>query len=193
MRHIGIAKASSLLLALMVTGGAPPAMAAVFTDTTFNVADYSASIYQTGGAAINFSQTPTGGNPGSALEVATRVSATGIEEFHSEEYFVNRQFNYDPQSQGIVNSIDFSLDRYFQVTEGFPISSIFATILIVQGSKFYAHSVSLPVATGIFQTATANGLQARDFYLITDLASLTTDLSKHPDFAGGPLQFGLAT
>jgi len=49
---MGIAKASSLLLALMVTGGAPPVLAAVFTDTTFNVADYSASIYQTGGAAI---------------------------------------------------------------------------------------------------------------------------------------------
>jgi len=190
---MGITKGLSLLLASIATGGASPAWAALFTDTTFDVADYSAYVYQTGGAAINFSQTLTGGNPGSALEVTTEVPATGVEGFHSEEYFVNRQFNYDPETQGILSSIDFSLDRYFQATEGFPIVSIFSTILIVQDGNFYAHSVSLPVATGIFQTGTASGLQANDLYLITDFATLTTDVSKHPNFAGGPIQFGFVT
>ena len=193
MRQMGIAKELSLLLACIATGGASPAWGALFTDTTFDVADYSAYVYQTGGAVINFSQTLTGGNPGSALQVTTEVPATGVERFNSEEYFVNRQLSYSPETQGILSSIDFSLDRYFQVTDGFPIVSIFATILIVQDGNFYAHSVSLPVATGIFQTGAASGLQASDLYLITDFATLTTDVSKHPNFAGGPIQFGFAT
>jgi PEP-CTERM motif len=71
------------------------------------------------------------------------------------------------------------------------VGSFFGTFLIAQGGNLYTHSVPLSTITGVFQNARANNLAAGDFSLVTDLTSGTKDTTKHPDFAGSELQFGV--
>jgi PEP-CTERM motif len=190
MKRTQLTREMAILLAIFGSTLATSAQATLFTDSTFNLSDYSADTHQTGGATINVSQTLLGGNPGAALEITTSAPAAGGSGFFSAEYVLNKSFLYDPGTQGPVKSVDFSLDVFLSAT-GITITAISAPSLIFQNGNYYLHLVPLPPTQGIFQTGSQSGLGATDFSLVTNLTTFATDPTQHPNFSNGILQFGI--
>jgi hypothetical protein len=172
-------------------GGVQCAVAGVvFADGTFNLADYDVSVYQTGGAAIAVQQTMTGGNPDAALQVLTRAPTDGA-PLRSREYLINPTFLYDPRTSGAISGISFSTDNYGMLSDGSR-ANWEAQLLILQDSELYIYQASLPAVFGSWVTGGGSNLQAADFNLLTDLTGRGVDTSRHPDFAGGSLLFGIS-
>jgi PEP-CTERM motif-containing protein len=164
----------------------------VFTDGTFNLADYSISTFQTGGATINITQTLTGGDPGSALQILTTLPSPVAESFSSVSYIVNNDFLYDPSSQGAVNGIGVSVDVYRLFTGQNP-SQVGFSPLIFQGGNYYVfHSIITPYTPGVYEP-TSGTLSSSQFDLVTNLSSGALNTSIHPDFDGGPLELGFTS
>ncbi len=178
---------SSILIAALILS--VPLMYAdtVFTDDSFNLAEYSISTYQTSGVVVNISQTLTGGDPESALEDLIAVPIPV--EFASISYILNKTFLYNPSSQGTVDQLGVSVDVYRLFTGQNP-SLVGFSPLILQGGNYYVfHSIVTPYTPGVYQP-TSGTVSADQFDLVTDLSSGAVDTSMHPDFGGGPLEFG---
>jgi hypothetical protein len=174
-------------LALWVCGFAPAAQAASFGDTEFDLAHYTISTFPAAGDVTTFSQTLDGGNPGAALQdITTRTPATNGSR--ASNYIVNNRFEYDPGTAGAVESIDLSIQTFWQGSA--PLTNNGAIFVIAQDGDFFIHSVTLPAQQGTWLTAQAGGLAASDFALVTDLRSRATDATSNPDFAGSAMQFG---
>jgi hypothetical protein len=164
----------------------------VFTDYTFNLANYSISTFQTGGATINISQTLTGGDPGSALEVFTTLPAPVGESYSGTSYFLNKTFIYNPSTQGSIQSIGVSVDQLLTFTGLSPVAGAF-TPVIVQGGNFYVFHIGVALTQGVYQTVADTGLLASDFDLVTNMINETVDPSMHPDFASGLMELGFSS
>jgi hypothetical protein len=162
-----------------------------FSDTEFDLANYTISTFQTGGAVIDIAQNALAGNPGATLIVATATPATGGTTFYSREYFLGRSFTYDPASEGAIGSVSWSLDVSFQaLSAGFNLVSLGAGIVVSQAGNLYVSGAALPLRQGVFQTAQAGGLAASAFDLVTNLTTGATNAALHPNFAAGAMQFG---
>ncbi|SCY05123.1 PEP-CTERM protein-sorting domain-containing protein [Nitrosospira sp. Nl5] len=186
-------KLSAILFSSLVgfTFSSMAAASVTFSDSTFNLSDYSISTYQTGGADITVSQTLAGGNPGAALQVDTHIPASSNQIFYTTEYLINTTFQYDPSLQGPIDSIEFTYDAYAALSR--PASDAIAVVLTQGGNIYsYVEVISGPTLGGTFETVHAAGLKAADFSLITDLKNITAvDPTQHPDFASGVLGFGV--
>lgn len=179
-----------VLAMLTVVAGSlamPATASVVFTDNTFNLADYTIDTFQSGGATVDITQTLTSGNPGSALQIITNVPAHSS-TFFATQYFLNSSFLYNPGTQGAIQSIDFISDTYVGTSASL-IARGDAPILF-QGGNYYINSISLATVNGTWLTGSVNGLQATDFSLVTDLLTLATNASINPDFTSGMIQFG---
>jgi hypothetical protein len=179
-----------ILLSLAVVETPTLASAKTFSDTTFNLADYTRSTFQTGGGTVNVSQTTTGGNPGSAVVVTTDAPAT-FASFAAAVYFVRNSFSWNPASDGNLVSVNWNEDVYLTNTPG-ATTAVGGDIFIFQSGNYYLNIQLLPTNTGVFQTATATNLTASDFSLITDLPTANTNSGVHPNFTA-PLVFGLVS
>jgi hypothetical protein len=167
---------------------ATAAQALTFSDTEFDLGDYAISAFAWPGDVTTFSQSLTGGNPGAAFQdITTRAPATNGSR--ATNYLVNTQFAYHPQAAGAIEFVDLSIQTFWQSGDG-PLSNNGASFVILQGGEFFMHGVSLPSQANAWLTAQASGLVANDFSLVTDPRSRATDPTRHPDFAGGPMQFG---
>jgi hypothetical protein len=168
------------------------ATAVSFTDTTFNLANYSESIGTTSGATVSFAQCPSCGHPGQALQIlvtfATTADAAGVG-------FVNNSFAYNPSVVPIA-SINASVDKNVSSNIPFNPSTTIPTAfwpLIEQDGLFYLAPVSGPTyhggTTGYLHHS-QSGLVATDFTQF----NFTTGTfgTAHPDFAGDLMLFGLA-
>ena len=168
------------------------ATAVTFTDTTFNLANYSESIGTTSGATVSFAQCPSCGHPGQALQIlvtfATTADAAGVG-------FVNNTFSYNPSVVPIA-SINASVDKNVSSNIPFNPSTTIPTAfwpLIEQDGLFYIAPVSGPTyhggTTGYLHHS-QSGLVATDFTQF----NFTTGTfgTAHPDFAGDLMLFGLA-
>ncbi len=116
-----------------------------FSDSTFNLSDYSISKFQTGVADVAVvSQTLTGGNPGAAIQSVINTPATGGSTFYATQYFTNSTFHYDPSNQGAIGSIDASADLYVSIAVGdVPLNFSlyeFGVFSIMQAGNIYVHS-----------------------------------------------------
>jgi hypothetical protein len=156
-----------------------------FTDTTFDLSNYSIMTFQSGGGVISVSQTLTGGDPGAAMQINTTVPAG---QFLALEYFLNPSFSYSPNVQGVISTIAFSQDVNFQSGIGVAVEAAFS--LISQGGNLYVDRIDVPAAAGVFVTASASGLQASDYDLVTNLDTFTQNPTAHPNFAGASMEFG---
>lgn len=86
-----------------------------FTDTTFNVPDYTISYFKTDpGIQIMVQQSQNGGNPGQALEILYTFPPISGNDFVS---LIRSSFSYDPSAQGAIQSISFSIDKYVTATD----------------------------------------------------------------------------
>jgi len=161
-------------------------MAVSFIDGTFNLSDYSILTYQSGGATIQNEQILTGGDPGAAAETILTIPAT--DSFYSDIYWINNTFIYEPTTQGAIQSIDLSADRYVKWNVNFPTEG--CGFVIKQGGKLFVDQVTVSADDGAYEKVSQTGATASDFDLITNAATGTTDSTQHPDFATGELQFG---
>jgi hypothetical protein len=164
----------------------------IFTDNTFNLGDYSISTFQTGGASIVISQTLTGGNPGSALEIFTTLPSPVAESFAGTSYVMNNNFVYDPSTQGTISSFGVSVDQSIAFT-GAALSTGAFTPVILQGGDYFVFHIALSFTPGVYETVSDTMLTANDFDLVTTMSDETVDATVHPDFSGGPLELGFSS
>ena len=137
-------------------------------------------------------QCPTCGNPGSALQIqmmlpaALDVGAVG---------FINNNFAYTPSSQGIIATIDASVDKDIITNVPVDSSTTFTNTfrpLIEQDGLIYLAAIPGPTFNGGttgYNTISRTGLGAADFTQY-DFATNTFGTG-HPNFAGDQLLFGL--
>lgn len=171
-----------------------PATAVTFNDTTFNLANYSETpIGVTSGATVSFTQCPSCGNPGNALQILGTF-ATTTDGF--DVGFVNNTFAYNPATQGAIATIDASVDK--NIITNVPIDPTIMIEdtfrpLIEQDGLFYLAAINGPIfhggSTG-FLNLSQTGLVATDFTQFNFTNG--TFGTGHPNFAGDPMLFGLA-
>lgn len=179
-----------MTLAVGVVQTTTPALATVFSDSAFDLDSYSISKFMQSGT-VDVSQTLNGGNPGAALFVDTKVPAPGFDNSFGRVFLFNKSFTYNPQTDGAIDTVSWSIDKYVQIISP-PNSGLFnATgMVILQGGKIYDTTVVLPSTQGVFLTAGGQALRSSSFNLVTDPTTGATDASSHPDFASGLMQFG---
>jgi len=170
---------------------AAPAFAdVVFTDNTFNLANYSASptatspagriIYSSSANTLQFTSTFT--NSATPINVAQGLA--------------NNLFSYNPLLQGAITSIDTSVLKNISVDYNLTGGGNTFRPTVEQDGIFYLAAIAgatfngpnAPAGTG-FLTFSQTGLKATDF-LSYDFATGTFG-SANPNFDGDPLLFGL--
>lgn len=176
--------------AAVLAGGALKADT-VFSDGTFNLANYSISTFQTGGATINVSQTLTDGDPGAALDISTSVPAGVGESLNSRSYVVNTTFLYDPSTSGAVTAIGVSADVYRLFTGDIPSLVGFSPVIYQNGNYYAYYTISTSYAPGVYQNPSAT-LLPDQFDLITDPSSGAVDTSTHPNLDGDSFDLGFS-
>jgi hypothetical protein len=180
-------------LVLTLTARATPI---VFTDNTFNLANYSqTSVFKdVPQDKVSWSQCPHCGHPAQALRIGMRLPKGSS---FAAVGFINNTFSYNPQTQGTIFSIDASVDKNIitNAPPAPPNQSYTNTFrpLIEQDGMFYLAAISGPPfthggPTG-FNAISQTGLVATDFTLFDFTAG--TFGSAHPDFAGDTMLFGL--
>ncbi|WP_255369678.1 PEP-CTERM sorting domain-containing protein [Nitrosovibrio sp. Nv17] len=172
-----------------------------FTDSTFNLSDYSISKYQNSNIIdVTVSQTSSG-NPGPALQIEIHFPRTFESVINASQYLINTTFRYDPSVQGEIDSISVSSDLQGVVIQNgasVPFNPVGGRnggglMLIKQGEQLYTNLLGAgsPVVGGNnFGFTHADGLKASDFGLITNLVTIQIDNTRHPSFTSGVLEFG---
>jgi hypothetical protein len=189
-------RASSVAVAAFVLTLATPSQATSFLDTTFNLANYSSTVYSgTTTPTSNVVQTGSG-NPGTAYEVNFQYgpAVNGIDVLATA---LNNTFTYNPTVSGAISTLDVSLDRYaFPVRDGVStgIGSYTLRVLVLQGGNLYESSQALfgSDAGGIWHTLSTTGLTASNFGLFNASNLNSIDFTNNPNFASGPITFGFA-
>jgi len=178
----------------LASGSISASATTVFTDGAFN--DISVSTLTSGPTTVTV-QTPCptcGTAGGQGLGITVDDSASGVTTTSSVGAIENA-FSYNPATQGVITSIDASVEKDVAFTG--PASSYTNTFhpLILQSGNYYMASIPMasvnaPGDSG-YIASSQTGLTANDFALYSFLTG--TLGSSHPDFAGAPLQLGLAT
>jgi len=174
----------------------PASADVLFTDGTFNLANYQASPTFTTDSSITLTaaQCPSCGNPGSALQFTVTFATTEPDLAALGE--ANTTFAYDPLTQGAITGINASVDKNFIINTATTGSPNTFRPLILQDGTYYLGGIPGPTLvagpgggqTGynlISQTAlTAADFTSFDF-------STGTFGSANPNFAGDPMLLGL--
>lgn len=182
------AVAGTLGLVCVLAIQKPCAADVVFSDSTFNLANYSQiSFLSNPSVPISTSQILAGGNPGAAVQIVADVPANTA--FQSMQGFANNSFTFDPATQGALLSVDASVDKEFNTDLNLATNSF--RPLILQGGKYYTASIALPATKNVFLSGSQTGLVANDFSLF-DFSTGLFDATQHPDFTGPVLEFGLS-
>jgi hypothetical protein len=182
----------TLFLAL---AGQPALADSTFTDTTFNLSNYSIVTYNNNPSSltISVSQNPTAGSPtGPALEIdesnsgSAALGVTGL---------LNSSWYYNPSTQGAIQSIDFSTDM--EITSpsvSGVLSGVTAPALLYQNGNYYIDPIEVSgFTTNAYQTITGSDLQASNFWLC-DFTTGTYNMASNPNFSlsGGIIELGFA-
>jgi hypothetical protein len=167
-----------------------------FTDSTFNLATYSAAYTFKGDAAdtVSVAQCATCGNPGQALDITmTEPDGGGTNTATSIQIgIINSAFSYNPATQGAIGSISASIDKDITDNAVGTLGNSFRP-LIEQDGKFYAAvlagpTLAAPGTTG-YATIAGTGLTAADFLQVDPTTGVFG--TANPDFDGDTMLFGL--
>jgi hypothetical protein len=185
-----------LLLAIVTLLPATASAGTIFTDSTFALAGYTiTSGLVDGGASIAAVQCATCGNPGAGLQITgtfpNAPPPAGIDT--ALEVLINNSFSYDPTTQGAITSLSASVDKNLLVNvAGTGFGNTFRPT-ILQGGVFYVAAVPGPAlncppcATGFNSIgASLTAAAFLSFDPATNISGVAT-----PNFAGGPMEFGL--
>jgi PEP-CTERM motif len=173
---------------------APAFANVVFTDSTFDLANYTASpVFTSPGITLTYDQCASCGNPGLGLQLIASFSLDSVGD--AAVGLANTTFSYDPLTQGAIASINASVDK--DLTDNYPFPATFGNTfhpLIEQDGNLYIASIpgpggTTPGSTG-YNTISRSGLIATDF----EEYDFTTGsfVAAFPNFAGDPMLFGLA-
>src|SRR5215475_2324806 len=85
----------------------------VFTDQTFNLANYSASAAYASASTgtVTDAQCTTCGDPGFGLQFTSATSATAAGTVSLSLGLVNMGFSYNPHTQGAITTFSTSVDK----------------------------------------------------------------------------------
>ena len=173
-------------------GTAPASGGVTFTDSTLDPSNYSIQTWKSDpGIQITVQQTQTGGNPGQALQLLYAFPAISG---NSMVGLTRQSFSYDPATQGAIQSVSFSVDKYFTYTGCLTcyVSDNTARLLVLQNGVYYIATINIPGNGGNYIPASATGLEANDFGLF-DFTTGNLNMSINPNFSSGVMQFGLAS
>ncbi len=185
--------------AALLLGAAPAFAGALFSDSTFNLGNYSASaaFSSDATASIGYLQCGACGNPGNALQFNAVFTSGLVGTPQVAQALVNTGFSYDPLTQGAIASISAAIDKNISVNvPGVGFGNTFRPA-IEQGGVFYLAAIAgapfngpnAPGGTGYLGFSNT-ALLAADF---SDYDFTTgTFGSLHPNFASGTMLFGLA-
>lgn len=182
LRHIALGLVTSLAIGTSV----PATANVVFSDSTFNLANYSSTpnlsplpstiVYSSAVNTLQFTAT---------YPRVPALVAVGL---------VNTTFAYNPLTQGSIASIDASVYKDLSIDQtGTGFGNSFRP-LIEQGGTYYLATIPGPTLNGPgstgFNLLAQAGLQASDFL---DFNFLTGSFgSTNPNFAGSPILLWLA-
>ena len=164
-----------------------------FTDSPFNLANYSTVIYKSNpSATISFAQCLFCGTPGQALQVTTNALGNGNVIVAG---LINNIFLYNPLTQGAISSIDASVSKNVSTSLRPGTASLgnnFRPMILQDGIYYFATILGASFSGGStgYNTLSQSGLTANDFVQF-DFATGTLGTG-HPNFAGDPLLFGFA-
>ena len=184
------ATAGSIALALVAYPVAASASTVTFTDSAFNLADYSESPLYASGMYVTYGSCSVCGGPGNALTIV----GTSIDPVAASASlaFINTNFVYNPAA-GAITSISASVDKNLITSQSVTRFGDTFHPTIEQGGNFYVASVSGPTLSGkitTFTTLAASGLTATDFEEY-DFSTGKFEAS-YPNFSGGEMEFGLS-
>ena len=196
-----MARIRTAILAAVGLAGALTATSALadqtFTDTTFNTADYTLGSFADPSVTVNsYGQTATGGNPGSALQGLT--SSTGVNAQGVLLTALNNGFVYDPTASGAITSLDASLDRFTNPTNGGEISLVGSYSLrgLAQqdGQLYQATFVFGPFNQpgGTWNLLSQTGILASNFSTLDATNFAGSGVVGGLNFAGDAITFGFA-
>ena len=173
----------------------------VFTDNTFNLANYSNPFLfihndpggqpnDTGGTiSIDYSQCAACGNPGQGLQATITVVAAEDATTQLDLGLLNTGFVYDPSVSGSIGAVFASIDN--EAANNLPGLSQFDIFnpLIEQDGNYYVAEIF--AGPGISGFANLSGdLTAANFWQFNP-ANGASNSSSHPNFGGDAMEFGL--
>ena len=178
----------------ILAGSAPAAANVIFTDTTFNPANYASSPVFS--SAPSASIVPTF-SPGQLQFTSTFTAPGNPPTYTVAESLVNTTYTYNPLTQGAISSIDASVLK--NIATSFSATGFNNTFrpAIEQGGIFYLAGIpgatfngpNEPGGTGVLPFS-QSGLTASNF--VSFDFSTGTFGTANPNFAGAPLTLGLA-
>jgi hypothetical protein len=188
---------SALVLVAGLCLVAPAFADTVFTDGTFNLANYpaTATYASTPSIVLTYDQCPTCGNPNGTGNTALQIFFSMPNGGSSVFGLLNNTFSYSPATQGAITSIDASVDKDISLSVPANPANIFSNTFfpfIEQDGTFYIAGILGPNFTGGstgYLTLAQTGLTADDFFSY----SFATDTvgAANPNFSGDPILFGL--
>jgi hypothetical protein len=196
-----MARIRTAILAAVGLAGALAATSALagatFTDTTFNPADYTLGAFKDASVTVNsYGQTATGGNPGAALQGL--ASSTGVNAQGVLLTALDNTFVYDPTTSGAITSLDASLDRFADFTNGGAVSLVGSYSLRVladqDGQLYQATFVFGPFGQpgGTWNSLSQTGILASNFSTL-DAGNFTgSGVVGGLNFGGDAITFGFA-
>jgi len=188
---------ASVLFVMLCVQGAH-AQQLTFSDSTFNLANWSAA-YQyfdqnTAGndPIIAYTQETSGGNPGDFMQVEYEIGPAGSGNSFGRIFLALDGATWDP-SEGLITTLDFSMDRRV-----FTDTSLIVSFAIRQGDTVYIFTDSVApaswttlggtdlLATNFARAMNANNPSGDDWFP-------NFDTNSNPDFSatGDVLQFGI--
>jgi hypothetical protein len=184
---------SSLLVSLTVLVPGLASAGVIFTDGTFNPADYSYSTAFISGASVTYGQCTSCGDPGYGLQINVDVTASSS---GYSQAFINNTFSYDPLAQGAISGISASVDKDEGVNfAGTDFGNTFRPTIEQDGNFYLAFIPGPPLTTGAgggstgYNLLSGSGLVASDFEEY-DFATGSFVVGS-PNFDGDPMLFGL--
>jgi hypothetical protein len=183
----------SAALCTMALGAAPAFADVVFTDDSFDLADYTpTSIFQSGpSAGLVYA------SAGGTLQFVSTFTDLDLVSDVAMALF-DTDFVINPATQGTPTSIDASVDKDNTDSITIPTTGTFTNTFrpaIEQDGSYYLAAIAGPSLTSIpgttgYNLLSATGLTAADF--VSFNFSTGTFGTAHPNFAGDPMEFGLA-
>ena len=184
-----------LLASAMFLASTPALADIIFTDSTFNLANYTQTAQFTFEASIAASQCASCGNPGTALQFIATFGDTTSVNGAADQGFINNTFSYNPKTQGALGSITASVDKNLGINVTTPANNPFGNTfrpLIEQDGNIYLAAIPGPSLTSGFtgfNPLSQSGLTAASFQKFD--FSTGTFLAGTPDFSGDAMLLGL--
>ena len=165
-----------------------------FSDANLLTTDYEVKVFNNLPATDSYviATKPSGGNPDFWLSIDATMSANSDPNALLAAGFINNSWKYNPQTQGLISKIEFSMDRYIStITED---ASENAILLVRQDDVYFFQTLQGTPTAAVWITISAQTVPlVQDWRSFNFTSGLITG-GVHPNFTsnGSQLEFGVA-